>query len=373
VADDRPTLELSPLTITDIVRYAGASGDFNPIHHDPDLAAEAGQPGVFVMGMLTAGVVTPYLEDVVEQGGVVEMRFLERVWPGHPLAVQVHRGADGAVAEVSSGGKPVLHVTARSGAETAADTPGGTSLCDPYTWVVEQGAVRAFREATRAADAPSGPSAAAPAVFAVTAQRWRNSGKDLVEQVGFDVTRMLHGSSTFELRGGPLRVGETYEVHEILTPVKEKVGRRGGRMRSVDVVTDVRSPAGELRCRATTRLLELEARTDEPAAPEHPFVRLDPPKLLGSRDDETGETYFPPRELSVDGRLRPLRTVELQATGVLHSWTELADVAYGQVDLPEGVRVQAQLNGGPHVIGDSYTFEAAPTGHGTMRWGYRHD
>ncbi|GAA1583517.1 MaoC family dehydratase [Kribbella karoonensis] len=71
--------ELPPLTVTlrreDLVRYAGASGDFNPIHWNDRMAAALGLPGVIAHGMLTmasaARVVTDWLEDpadLVEYG-----------------------------------------------------------------------------------------------------------------------------------------------------------------------------------------------------------------------------------------------------------------------------------------------------------------
>jgi acyl dehydratase len=44
------------LTRESLVRYAGASGDFNPIHYRDDIAAEVGLPGVLAHGMLTMGV-----------------------------------------------------------------------------------------------------------------------------------------------------------------------------------------------------------------------------------------------------------------------------------------------------------------------------
>lgn len=44
------------LTREALVRYAGASGDFNPIHYRDDVAAEVGLPGVLAHGMLTMGV-----------------------------------------------------------------------------------------------------------------------------------------------------------------------------------------------------------------------------------------------------------------------------------------------------------------------------
>jgi acyl dehydratase len=71
--------ELPPLTIAlrreDLVRYAGASGDFNPIHWSDRMAAALGLPGVIAHGMLTmasaARVVTDWLDDpadLVEYG-----------------------------------------------------------------------------------------------------------------------------------------------------------------------------------------------------------------------------------------------------------------------------------------------------------------
>jgi acyl dehydratase len=72
-------IELPPLTVTlrreDLVRYAGASGDFNPIHWSDRMAAALGLPGVIAHGMLTmataARVVTDWLDDpadLVEYG-----------------------------------------------------------------------------------------------------------------------------------------------------------------------------------------------------------------------------------------------------------------------------------------------------------------
>jgi acyl dehydratase len=75
----QPGLELPPLTVTfrreDLVRYAGASGDFNPIHWSDRMAAALGLPGVIAHGMLTMAsavrVVTDWLDDpadLVEYG-----------------------------------------------------------------------------------------------------------------------------------------------------------------------------------------------------------------------------------------------------------------------------------------------------------------
>jgi acyl dehydratase len=85
--DHLPVLVDAPVSVTDIVRYQGASGDMNPIHHDPEVARAAGFPGVFSVGMLHAGVLGSYLGDLfgpehVRRFGV---QFREQVWPGDVL------------------------------------------------------------------------------------------------------------------------------------------------------------------------------------------------------------------------------------------------------------------------------------------------
>lgn len=55
VGDAGPELVVEDLEREDFVRYAGASGDFNPIHYDVPYAHEAGHPDVIAQGMLTAG------------------------------------------------------------------------------------------------------------------------------------------------------------------------------------------------------------------------------------------------------------------------------------------------------------------------------
>ena len=57
VGDDLPPLTTAPITETQLVRYAGASGDFNPIHTVPHMAEQAGLGGVIAHGMLVMGLV----------------------------------------------------------------------------------------------------------------------------------------------------------------------------------------------------------------------------------------------------------------------------------------------------------------------------
>ena len=87
VGDKAPDRVFGPITKTDIVRYAGASGDFNPIHHDEEFAAAAGFPSVFSVGMLQAALLGTYVTDWLGPANVrrFKVRFLELVWPGDLL------------------------------------------------------------------------------------------------------------------------------------------------------------------------------------------------------------------------------------------------------------------------------------------------
>jgi acyl dehydratase len=82
-----PPFVVEDLTRTDLVRYAGASGDFNPIHHDEHFAGAAGNPTVFGHGMLTAGLVARCITDFVGAGSLrrYKVRFATRVWPGDTI------------------------------------------------------------------------------------------------------------------------------------------------------------------------------------------------------------------------------------------------------------------------------------------------
>ncbi len=83
VGDRAPERSFGPLTITDIVRYAGASGDFNPLHHDEDAARAAGFPGVFSIGMFQAALLGTFAVDWLGAENVRRFttRFKEQVWP----------------------------------------------------------------------------------------------------------------------------------------------------------------------------------------------------------------------------------------------------------------------------------------------------
>ena len=76
-----------PLTITDFVRYQGASGDMNPIHHDTEFAQKAGYPTPFAVGMLQAGILGTYATTWLGPRNVrrFAVQFREQAWPGDIL------------------------------------------------------------------------------------------------------------------------------------------------------------------------------------------------------------------------------------------------------------------------------------------------
>lgn len=79
------------LTRTDLVQYAGASGDLNPMHTDEVAAKGAGLPSVFGHGMFTMGMLGKALTDYVGVGNLrsYKVRFTKQTWPGEKLATRI--------------------------------------------------------------------------------------------------------------------------------------------------------------------------------------------------------------------------------------------------------------------------------------------
>jgi len=82
--DELPSFTVENLTRGDFVKYAGASGDFTPLHYDQTFVEAAGIPTVFAMGMLNAGILSRLVADYagLENLRKYKVRFATRVWPG---------------------------------------------------------------------------------------------------------------------------------------------------------------------------------------------------------------------------------------------------------------------------------------------------
>lgn len=125
VGDTHSERVVENLTRTQIVQYAGASGDYNPLHHDEIYTTlVAGYPSIFAHGMLTMGLTGKVVTDFVGDGTLTRfgVRFTNQVWPGDTLdakatvlAVREEAGqhyVDLAVSTVNQDGKEVMSGTA---------------------------------------------------------------------------------------------------------------------------------------------------------------------------------------------------------------------------------------------------------------------
>ena len=88
VGDQYSEQVVDNLTRTQIIQYAGASGDYNPLHTDEIFTTQvAGYPTVFAHGMLSMGLTGKMLTNYVGDGRLTKygVRFVAQVWPGDTL------------------------------------------------------------------------------------------------------------------------------------------------------------------------------------------------------------------------------------------------------------------------------------------------
>jgi acyl dehydratase len=102
IGDEYSEVVADNLTRTQIVQYAGSSGDYNPLHSDEVFTTKvAGYPSVFAHGMLSMGATGRALTNYVGDGRLTKygVRFVNQVWPGDTLtatiAVEEIREEDG--------------------------------------------------------------------------------------------------------------------------------------------------------------------------------------------------------------------------------------------------------------------------------------
>jgi acyl dehydratase len=116
--DKHEAVVIENVSRSHIVKYAGASGDFNPLHHD-DTAAKglAGYPSVFAHGMLSMGLTGRMLTDWLGAGSLKKygVRFTKQVWPGDTLT------AKGEVTRVENGLATIKVVTVNQNGESVVE------------------------------------------------------------------------------------------------------------------------------------------------------------------------------------------------------------------------------------------------------------
>ena len=125
VGDHHELVIVDDLTRTQIVQYAGASGDYNPLHSDEVFATQvAGYPSVFAHGMLTMGMTGRVLTDWLGDGTLLRygVRFQGQVWPGDTLTARAEIMAIG-----DEGGVPVAEVQIVTRNQDGVDVLTGTA------------------------------------------------------------------------------------------------------------------------------------------------------------------------------------------------------------------------------------------------------
>jgi acyl dehydratase len=125
VGDTRTMVVAENITRTQIVMYAGASGDYNPLHCDEVYTTvAAGYPSIFAHGMLSMGATGRILTDWFGPDRLLRfgVRFVNQVWPGDDLTATAtvtelrqddgRTVADVTIETVNQDGKPVVTGTA---------------------------------------------------------------------------------------------------------------------------------------------------------------------------------------------------------------------------------------------------------------------
>lgn len=139
--------------------------------------------------------------------------------------------------------------------EDLAGRPG-----EPFDLVVERGKVREFALATRAEDRSyfDDPDPVIPPTFLIAAAHWSGNELALLDDVGGDPRRRLHGEHAFEFHGPPPRAGTRLRAHPRIEAVYERDGRRGGRLRFYVLATDFTDESDRLVAVARMTVVETQ-------------------------------------------------------------------------------------------------------------------
>lgn len=121
-------LTCGPIAQADVVRFAGAGGDFNPLHHDPEAAQRAGFKRPIAMGQFTAALMSGWVTDWcgVENLRRFEVSFRAPVYLGDVLTFALDQEAPGTD-EVPAGGQFEISLKA-----TCGDTVVATGRAQVY-------------------------------------------------------------------------------------------------------------------------------------------------------------------------------------------------------------------------------------------------
>ncbi len=125
VGDEYTEVVADNLTRTQIVQYAGSSGDYNPLHTDEIFTTKVGgYPSIFAHGMLSMGATGKALTNYVGDGQLTKygVRFVNQVWPGDTLTATV------AVEEIrEEGGQQLVDLTVSTSNQDGREVVRGSA------------------------------------------------------------------------------------------------------------------------------------------------------------------------------------------------------------------------------------------------------
>lgn len=274
------------LSLTDLVRYSGASGDFNPLHHDANAAKAAGMAGIFGHGMLSAGLLASVIVDSCGLNSIISyaVRFTNQAWLGDTLvpkiAVSKREEVLGvetvtlecrlmrsetedvvrASALVVPGGAP-QNVRAEAAARLAAAVAPIVTPTFSERTTIEAGPVARFAEAvyspqpeyrSREAALAAGFSASpVPPTFPIALRFWSTDPAPAdapppanpLEELNRTSRVRLHGEQTF-IYHRPLSVGDTVVGRGGVGEPVTKTSSRGP-MTIAPIISRYADPAGD--------------------------------------------------------------------------------------------------------------------------------
>jgi len=254
------TVALGTVTLERLVRYAGASGDFNRLHYDAEFARKAGMKAPILHGMFGAALLLSALARDAENAELVtaEFRYRRPVLLGAELTAVIRRDGATAAAELTGGSDEVATAAVVSFDPGAVPDEPLETGDEEFPWTVEIGAARAYAEAT---DYPGPVAVGAPVPFMSIGLcgRWSPARTGLVRRLGFDLTRMLHRQSRYHLLGDPVVAGETLTVRQGVGGRGTRRGADGRVSRTGTVVQEILDAGGSVRARISHQMLERPA------------------------------------------------------------------------------------------------------------------
>lgn len=140
-----------------------------------------------------------------------------------------------------------------------SDSSSSMATGKPFQLEVERGKIREFARATRARSQSylDDPQPVAPPTFLASAAFWTTPDSAILGNHGLrNWARILHGEQEFVFHGPPIRAGQSLVATQRVEDTYEKQGRRGGTMQFIVVLTEFRTPDGELVAESRATVIE---------------------------------------------------------------------------------------------------------------------